>query len=320
MHTEGQALPGEILHDGLQVGKLGDERRPAVDHQEHVAERIGRRRMVRVLAHLPVRGHRPDPVLLEHAFALAQNGFHLRDNAVDPVGFGSGRDTADVRKVLEVHQAAAAEVDAVELNLPRRVRGRGRQHQRLQERRLAGLRGAADGDVAAGRRNVDAPDFLAVPAWLVHDPQAEPQRPPLVVALDEFVDRCRIGQRRQPHSVCADLPGGQLVEDHLAQHTLVGFDGHASAPTRSGPRFAAILTRARLRVVMPRLPLAPVLASLRSSLALAFGCSCLGSHSLRSSLRCDPHSRSPSGAHARSAFGSSLTLTMSPPYRRSAPQ
>src|SRR6476646_1924568 len=74
---------------------------------------------------------------------------------------------------------------------------------------------------------------------------------------------------------------------------------HASTPARSGPRFgrelavrpiepgvAAILTRDRLRVLMPRLPLAPVLASggslrcapsspvsLRSSLAIVFGCS-----------------------------------------------
>ena len=57
-----------------------------------------------------------------------------------------------------------------------------------------------------------------------------------------------------------------MIKDNLAQHTLVGFDSHASAPTRSGPR------------PLPRLPLAPVLAraSLRSSLALAFGCSCLG--------------------------------------------
>jgi hypothetical protein len=56
--------------------------------------------MVRVLAQLPVRGYRPDPVLLEHVFTLAQNGFHLRNNAVDAVGFGSGRNTADVWKVL----------------------------------------------------------------------------------------------------------------------------------------------------------------------------------------------------------------------------
>src|SRR5689334_21893960 len=53
---------------------------------------------------------------------------------------------------------------------------------------------------------------------------------------------------------------------------------HVSTPARSGPRsyLAAILTRARLREFMSRLPLAPVLArtSLRSSLALVFGNSC----------------------------------------------
>ena len=87
MHAEGQPLPGEVLHDGLEVGELRDERRPTVDHQEHVAERVGGRGMVRVVAHLAVRGHRADPVLLEHAFTLAQNGFHLGDHAVDPVGF-----------------------------------------------------------------------------------------------------------------------------------------------------------------------------------------------------------------------------------------
>src|SRR6185369_16369560 len=87
-------------------------------------------------------------------------------------------------------------------------------------------------------------------------------------------------------------------------HSRSASGAHASPPTRSGPRsfLAAILTRARLRVLMPRLPLAPVLARslLRSSLALGFGCSCLASHSLRSSLVpcCDPHSRSASGAHA----------------------
>src|ERR1700741_4937867 len=79
---------------------------------------------------------------------------------------------------------------------------------------------------------------------------------------------------------------------------------HASTPARSGPRssLATILTRDRLRVFMPRLPLAPVLArpSPRSSLAIVFGCSCLDSRSLRSSLvpRHDPHSRSSSGVHA----------------------
>ena len=130
-----------------------------------------------------------------------------------------------MRKVFEIHHAAAAEVDAVELDLARCVRGRRRQHQRLQEGRLAGLRGSADGDVAARGGNVDTPDLLAVPARLVHDAQPETQWLP-VVALNEFVDRRRIGQGRQPHSIGVGFAGGQLVENDLSWHPLVGFDGH----------------------------------------------------------------------------------------------
>src|SRR5215207_136978 len=107
---------------------------------------------------------------------------------------------------------------------------------------------------------------------------------------------------------------------------FVELQAHFSTPARSGPRFerelavrpielglAAILTRVRLRVLMPRLPLAPVLArsSLRSSLAFVFGCSCLDSRSLRSSLvpRCDPHSRSSSG-HSANSFFSTLPIAL----------
>ena len=99
----------------------------------------------------------PTAVLLEQCFSLSQNGFHLRDDAVHPVGLGTGGHPADVRQVLEVHQAAATEVDAVELHLPRRVRRGRRQHERLQECGLAGLRGAADRDVPAGRTTTSIP-------------------------------------------------------------------------------------------------------------------------------------------------------------------
>ena len=98
--------------------------------------------------------------------------------------------------------------------------------KRLQERRLARLRGATDGDVARRGRDVDAPHFLAVPARLVHDAEPDPQRPALVVAGDELVDRRRIGQRRQPHPVGVVLAGGELIEDDLAQHLLFGLDRH----------------------------------------------------------------------------------------------
>ena len=226
MHTEGQPLTRKVLHHRFEVGELGDESRPAVDDQEDVAERIGRRGMVRILAQLPVRRDRPHPVLLENALALSQNSFHLCDNAVHPVGFGSGGHPADVRKILQVHQAATAEVDTVELDLAWRVRRGRRQHQRLQEGRLSGLRGPADCDVAARRGNIDTPHLLAMPARLVHDAEPESQRLTLVVPLDQLVDRCRIGQRRQPHSVRAHLARRQLVQYDLAQYALFGFDGH----------------------------------------------------------------------------------------------
>ena len=175
MHAERQPLTRQVLHDGLEVGELGDERRPAVDHQEHVPERIRGGGVVGIVAQLAVGRDGADAVLLERAFPLAQNGFHLGHHAVDPVGFGPGRDATDVRQVLEVHQATAAEVDAVELHVARSVRRGRRQDHRLQERRLAGLRSTADGDVAARRRDVDAPHLLAVPARLVHDAQPESQ-------------------------------------------------------------------------------------------------------------------------------------------------
>ena len=74
--------------------------------------------------------------------------------------------------------------------------------------------------------DVDAPHFLPVAARLVHDAQPDPQRLALVVPRDEFVDGRRIGQRRQPHSICEVLAGRQLVEDDLAQHPLSGVGGH----------------------------------------------------------------------------------------------
>ena len=43
--------------------------------------------VVRIFTHLPVSRHRPHAQLLEQGFPLAQNGFHLGDDAVDPVGF-----------------------------------------------------------------------------------------------------------------------------------------------------------------------------------------------------------------------------------------
>ena len=225
MYAEREALTRDVLHDRLEVGELGHEGRPPVDHQEDVAERVVGRRVAGIVAQLPVGGDRADAVLLEHRLALPQHRLHLGDHAVDLVGFRPRRDPADVRQVLQVHQAAATEIDAVELHLTRRVRGGRRQQHRLQEGRLAGLRRATDRDVAARSGDVDAPHLLAVPARLVHDAEAESQRL-TTVALDQFVHRRRIGQRRQPHSVGADLTGGQLAQHDLAEDALFWLDRH----------------------------------------------------------------------------------------------
>ncbi len=210
MHAEREALARDVLHYRLEVGELRHEGRPPVDHQEDVAERVGERRMVGIVPHLPVRGDRAHPVLLERRLSLPQDGLQLGDHAVDAVGLRAGGDATDVGQVFEVHQPAATEVDAVELHLPRRVGRGGRQQHRLQERRLAGLGRAADRDVAARGGDVDAPHLLAMPTRLVHDAEPEAQRL-TAVALNELVDRYGIGQRRQPHSVGPDLTGGQLV-------------------------------------------------------------------------------------------------------------
>ena len=228
VHAVGQPLPCDVLHDGFQLGELRGERRPPVDHQEHVAEWIRRRRVLRVFAHLPVVGHRSDPELFEGLLTLPQNSFDLCDDAVDPIGLGAGGDTTHLGQVLDVHEATAAHVHAVELDLPRGVRCRRREDERLQECRLAGLRGAADGDVARCGGDVDTPDFLAVPAGFVHHTQTDSQWATVVVTRDQFVDRSGIGQRGQPHPVRMVLTGGQLVEDDLTEHLLPGFDRHCA--------------------------------------------------------------------------------------------
>ncbi len=73
-------------------------------------------------------------MLLEGGFSLPQNRLHLRDHSHHPVGLRSGRHPSDVRQLVQIHQPATTEVDAVELDLPRCVRGSGRQHQGLQQR------------------------------------------------------------------------------------------------------------------------------------------------------------------------------------------
>ena len=58
------------------------------------------------------------------------------------------------------------------------------------------------------------PHLLLMTTGLVHGAEPEAQELATVTG-DEFVDRQRIRQRRQPHPVGADLARRQLIEDDL---------------------------------------------------------------------------------------------------------
>ncbi len=119
VNAERQPLRGQVLDLPFKIGKLTDEGRPAVDDQEYVAVWIGRDGLARVVAQLSIHRDRAHPVFLEGGLALPHHRLHLRDHPVDLVRLGPARDPADVRQVLQIDQTAAAEVDAVELDIAR---------------------------------------------------------------------------------------------------------------------------------------------------------------------------------------------------------
>ena len=66
---------GSVEKDaGVEIGKLGDEGGPPVDHQKDVAERIGGYRLVGIVAQLSVGRDRTHPMLFEGDFSLPQDG------------------------------------------------------------------------------------------------------------------------------------------------------------------------------------------------------------------------------------------------------
>ena len=83
-------------------------------------------------------------MLEEQPLARVHDAVHLGDQPADRVGLQPGRDRADVRQVAERRERAAAEVQAVELHLGRRVVQRERPDQRPEHGALAALRRADD--------------------------------------------------------------------------------------------------------------------------------------------------------------------------------
>jgi hypothetical protein len=101
---------------------------------------------------LPKLPHGFDAEVAEQLFTGAQHARHLGDGTSNGVGVHPPGHPAHVRQLRQAAQCATAEVQAVELQLLRRVGGGGGHHQRPQRRRFARLRPADHCDIALRAR------------------------------------------------------------------------------------------------------------------------------------------------------------------------
>ena len=143
--AEAQAVGGQLLDLAVEHLELALERLPAVDEQEDVGERSG----------VAGRGHRLVARLAERLLAVLDLGPQLAHDAGDRLAVELAGDASDVRRPRQGAEQAAAEVDAVELDLRRRVAPDQRRRQRAQERALAGPRRADHHQVAAGAGEIE---------------------------------------------------------------------------------------------------------------------------------------------------------------------
>ena len=116
--------------------------------------------MTRNTSPYPSRSPPPLPALAAR-LPGPQQLLQLAERAPDALGFQRRGDAADVGKVFQRAQLTAAVVQAVERDVARRVQCGGRQHERLQRRRLARLRPAVDHQV--GRRGGGVEDQRVTP-------------------------------------------------------------------------------------------------------------------------------------------------------------
>lgn len=178
----------------------------------------------------PVGGHRVDAVVEEELLALGEDGGDLGDGTADPLAVEAGGDAGHVRQLGELRERTATEVEAVELDFTRGVGERQGHDEAAQHGRLAALRTAGDGDVAAGRREVHEERVAPLLEGLVHQADRHPQlsgaRPAGRgqaahrvdgEAAEEFVERGGVAQRRQPHPVGGRPGSAQPVQGHLHQ-------------------------------------------------------------------------------------------------------
>ncbi len=135
-----------------------------------------------------------------------------------------------MRQPGELGERAAAEVEAVELDFAGGVGEREGHDEAAQHGRLAALRAARDGDVAAGRGEVHHERLAALVEGLVDEADGDPQLAGAQPAgrgqaahrvdgeaAEEFVERGGGAERRQPHPVGGRPGVAQPVQGHRQQ-------------------------------------------------------------------------------------------------------
>lgn len=157
---------------------------------------------------------------------------NLRDRTPHALRVEPRGDPAHVRQVGHRRQAATAEVEPVELHFVRRVGEREGRDQGPQQGRLARLRAADHQHVARGGGEVLVEDLPLLLEGLVDQAERDRQAARCGVlrgvepALcgdgeggQQFVQRRRPVQRRQPHLVRGDALPLQSLHDHV-QHSV----------------------------------------------------------------------------------------------------
>ena len=237
---------GEVGERRLELLELLAQRGPAVDDQEHVAERVVGD-LVRSAAAPPVGGHRVDAVLRRSAAPARRAAWPPRRPCAGPLRVQPAGDAADVRQAAQRRQRAAAEVEAVELHLARRVGERERGDAACAAAcDLPALRAADDDHVAAGAGQVEPATVAALLERLVDDRRPAPcsapaQRPARPVQAAVRVDAPAAAAARPASAdrpAAAARPGAPAGPGRASRSTMTSSIGWplAGRPVDSAAR------------------------------------------------------------------------------------
>ena len=172
---------------------------------------------------MAVVAHRLDAEFGEAKFPLPYHRCDLGHRPPHGIHVRAARNRSDMRQACDPGQTAAAEVEAIELDLRRTVGGSRRNDQRTHRIRLTRLRSADDRHVAARSGDIDGENVAPLVVRAVHDADREHQPTDLrgSPVRGQHVDGGRLTQRRQPHLMRRTSLPGDAVHHDLEQRSGV---------------------------------------------------------------------------------------------------